>query len=99
MMAVKIKTICPLGCECEKVSGDSIERCAWYVKLQGNNPQDGSPIDEWRCSIAWQPLLLIQGNGMLAGTNESIQSLRNETVKRQDIALGVMNNVTAIESK
>ena len=78
---------CPLGSECEKVAGDHIERCALYLELEGKNPQDGSPMKESRCSFAWAPLLQIQGNGIALGANASIQSLRNETVKRQDIAL------------
>lgn len=98
-MAIEIKTTCPLGHTCEQVSGGVIERCAWYVTLEGKNPQNGKDESQSKCSIAWQPLLLIEGNGMIAGTNASIQSMRNETIKRQEQALGVIKNAKNIEHK
>ena len=69
-MNLKVKTVCPLGCECERVVDDHIERCAWYVKLQGKNPQTGAEIDDWRCSMAWQPLLMIEATGIQSNVNE-----------------------------
>lgn len=98
-MSIKITTVCPLGCECEKAVEGGIERCAWYVKLRGQDPQSGSDIDEWRCSMAWQPILMIEGNSMANKTASSIQSFRNETVARQEIALGVITNAKTITSK
>ena len=91
MADLKVIETCPLGHTCEKIVGDHIERCAWYVKLIGKNPQDGKDIDESRCSMAWQPILMIEGNGLAMGTNASIQSMRNESLKRQDLALGALN--------
>ena len=90
-MALKVELTCPLGSTCEKVVGDHIERCAWYVKLEGKNPQTGKDINESKCAIAWQPLLMIEISGGVNRTSASVQSLRNETVKRQDKALEVVN--------
>lgn len=91
-----IKTTCPLGSECEKVAGDGIERCAWYIKMQGSNPQTNEPIEEWRCAMSWMPILAIENNGTLNATNAVLQSMRNENTKRQDIALEVMSNAKTI---
>ena len=93
---METKITCPLGSECEKAVDGVLEVCAWYVKLQGKNPQTGENINEQRCAIAWQPILAIEGNGAVSGVAASIQSLRNETVARQDIALGAFNNAKTI---
>jgi len=90
---VKTVSTCPFGSDCEKVVGDHIERCALYLELEGQDPQSGVPVRESRCSFTWAPLLQIQGNGIALGGNASIQSLRNETVKRQDIAIKGMKLV------
>lgn len=82
---------CPLGSECEKIVGDHIERCAWYISLVGTDPTTGDKVDERKCAIAWQPLLAIEANGTGFKVATAIQSLRNETIKRQDIALGAIN--------
>lgn len=83
--------VCPLGCECERIVDDRIETCAWYVKIQGKNPQDGNLIDEHKCAIAWQPILMVEGSGVSRNIAASVQSLRNETIKRQDAALRTLN--------
>lgn len=84
-----IKTVCPLGCECEKVAkdGQSIERCAWYTQLQGENPQTGEPLNESRCAMAWQPVLMVENNRATTQNSAAIESHRNATNKRQEQAL------------
>ena len=92
---MEVKIVCPLGSECEKaVDANTIERCAWYVKLGGKNPQTGEVVDEWKCAMAWQPLLMVESTGVSAGVASSVQSLRNETIKRQDEALKLVQNQT-----
>lgn len=88
---LEVKITCPLGHTCKKVVDGHIEICAWNVKLEGKDPQNGKLVEEYRCSMAWQPILMIEGNGLALSGNASIQSLRNETLKRQDIALGALN--------
>jgi hypothetical protein len=98
-VSLKVKTTCPLGSECEKIVDGEIHRCAWYVELQGTNPQDGTPINESKCAMAWQPLLMIEGNGAQRGITQSILSLREETIKRQETAIGVINGIKSIKSQ
>lgn len=101
---MEIKVTCPLGSECEKAKDGYIERCAWYVEMQGKDAT-GKDHDEWRCALAWLPILQVE----VAGTNRqvaaSVQSMRNEQTKRQDIALqamhliGNVNDAKAIKSQ
>lgn len=87
-----IEYTCPLGHKCEQIVDGKLQRCAWYVKMYGSDPQTGQHIEDSKCSMAWQPLLMVETNGNLMRTNASVQSMRNETIKRQDLALGVINN-------
>jgi len=98
-MELKTVLTCPLGSDCQKIVGDEIHQCHWYVKLAGKDPQTGKDIEDYRCAIAWQPILAIEGNGATHGLAASVQSLRNETVKRQDIALGAFNDAKTITVK
>ena len=34
-------------------------QCIWYNMLQGTHPQTGANVQEWGCSIAWLPLLMV----------------------------------------
>ena len=91
---IKVKTTCPLGSECETSTAEGIERCAWYVKMQGKDPQTGQDIEESRCAMSWLPTLQIESNGKSLDIARSIQSLRNETIERQNKAIKVLGNAT-----
>lgn len=99
---METKTTCPLGHTCKKIVDDHIEVCAWLTGVAGKDPQTDEDINEERCAIAWQPILMIEMSGTNRQVAASVQSLRNETVDRQDRAMqliGEVSNVRAIESK
>lgn len=97
-MTIDTKLTCPLGSTCEHIVDGVIERCAWYVRIEGKNPNTGEDMNESRCAMAWQPLLTVGLTGKMDNTAVSIQSLRNETIKRQDLALGVVSGHKNISS-
>lgn len=66
-------------------------QCVWYNMLQGKHPQTGLDVQEWGCSIAWLPLLLVENSSKLNGVQAATESFRNEMVKGQN----VMNNILA----
>jgi hypothetical protein len=66
-------------------------RCIWYNMLQGNNPQTGAPVQEWGCSIAWLPLLLVENNGKQIQTTAAVESFRNEMVKANMVTLAMVD--------
>ena len=66
-------------------------RCIWYNMLQGNNPQTGAPVQEWGCSIAWIPLLLVENTGKQIQTNSAVESFRNEMVKANMVTLALVD--------
>ena len=87
---------CPLGHICEKIVDQHIERCMWYNKLIGIDGE-GKEIENWGCAIVQMPFLQIETAMSNRGQTAAIESLRNETVTRQDKALERIGNVRNIE--
>ena len=83
---------CPLGSVCEEIRNNQIHRCMWYIELQGSNPQTGEPMNQTNCAMAWQPILLVEGNGRTVGVAAAVESLRNEHVKVQEKAIEALEN-------
>ena len=77
---------CPLGSKCVTVINGSVVRCAWHIKLFGQDAQ-GNKHDNWGCAMTWLPILLIENSNQLRGTTSAVESLRNETIARQDAAV------------
>lgn len=81
-------------------------KCIWFNMLQGSHPQTGQPVQEWGCSIAWIPLLLVENARHVQGTQAATESFRNEMVKSNqalndifkssDSAKNLMQNATSI---
>lgn len=53
-------------------------QCKMFVHLTGTNPQTGQPVDEFDCSLAWLPVLLIEGAKETRQAAAAIESFRNE---------------------
>ena len=78
---------CPLGAKCEEVKTENdkqiLYRCSWVIKIRGKDPQSEIEIDEWKCSVAWQPILSIENTQQSRQTGAAVEDLRNEMVKGQ----------------
>jgi hypothetical protein len=72
-----VKSTCPLGHTCQTEDENEIIRCNWYIQVRGSDPQTGKSIDEWGCSMAWLPTLLIEGSQQTRQAGAAIESLRN----------------------
>jgi hypothetical protein len=84
-MSLEIENTCPLGSTCEEVKDGKINRCAWYTKVIGQNPQSEEQIEDWACAISWLPMLQIEMSQTNRGQTEALESFRNETVKGQTV--------------
>lgn len=95
-MSIEVKIECPLGSKCERIEGSHVVRCAWYTKLAGENPQTGEMIDEWKCAMAWIPIMLVENANTGRSVAAATESFRNEFVQGQtifnQIALHAANN-------
>lgn len=76
-MKLEVKDNCPLNNfePCKKFD------CAWFMQIRGTDPQSGEEIDDWGCSMAWMPKLLIENAMHTRHTGSAIESFRNEMVK------------------
>ena len=79
-MKIEVEDNCPLNNlkKCKQFKG------AWFVQMKGTNPNDGKEIDEYACSMAWLPMLLVENAMQARQTGGAIESFRNEMVKANE---------------
>ena len=71
---------------CPLIQKDCKEhKCAWYIQVQGTDPQTGADISDWRCAIAWMPIMSIEIASKANQTGAAVESFRNEVVKANEI--------------
>jgi hypothetical protein len=84
-MELKRKNLCPmLKSECIGLD------CAWFVKVEGYDINTGKRVDEWNCTVALIPMLLIENSGQQRSTGAAVESFRNEMVKANEASHRVL---------
>ena len=85
-MKIESKSNCPLNSfePCKELE------CAWFMKVVGTNPNTGKEVDEWGCSMAWLPILLIENSQQQRQTGAAVESFRNEMVKNNEVGQRVL---------
>jgi hypothetical protein len=85
-MKIEPKNQCPLNSfePCKQLD------CAWFLKIRGANPNTGEEIDEWGCSMAWLPVLMIENSQQQRSTGAAVESFRNEMVKNNEVGQRVL---------
>ena len=79
-MKIEPKNQCPLNNfePCKQLD------CAWFLKIRVTNPNTGEDTEDWGCSMAWMPMLLIENSQMSRQTGAAVESFRNEMVKANE---------------
>lgn len=79
-MKIEPKANCPLDGfnPCRQLD------CAWFMKVRGTNPNTGEEIDDYGCSVAWLPVLMIENSQQQRQTGAAVESFRNEMVKSNE---------------
>lgn len=85
-MKIESKLNCPLDNfnPCRQLE------CAWFMKIAGTNPNTGESVDEWGCSMAWLPILMIENSQQQRQTGAAVESFRNEMVKSNEVGQRVL---------
>lgn len=84
-MELKAGNFCPLiKNECVGL------KCSWFTQVRGTNPNTGKEVDEWACSVAWLPVLLIENSQQQRQTGAAVESFRNEMVKSNEVGQQVL---------
>ncbi len=60
------------------------------MQIRGTNPNSGEPVDEWGCSMAWMPMLMIENSQQQRQTGAAVESFRNEMVKNNEVSQRVL---------
>lgn len=61
--------------------------CSLFTQVRGTNPQSGAEVDEWACSFAWLPMLLINTAKEVRQGAAATESSRNATVDALGLVL------------
>jgi hypothetical protein len=85
-MKIEPKNGCPLDSfkPCRQLD------CAWFIQVRGVNPNTGQEVDEWACSMAWMPMLMIENSQQQRQTGAAVESFRNEMVKANEVGQQVL---------
>ncbi len=84
-MQMKAGNFCPL------LKKDCVQlQCNWFIQVRGMNPNTGQEVDEWGCSIAWLPHLLIENANQTRQAGAATESFRNEFVKSAEATINTM---------
>lgn len=85
-MKMEAKANCPLNKfePCKQLD------CAWFIKIRGVNPNTGEEVDDWGCTMAWMPVLLVENAQMSRQTGAAVESFRNEMVKANEASQQIL---------
>ncbi|MEN3113083.1 hypothetical protein ACFONG_15950 [Uliginosibacterium paludis] len=89
-MPLETVLTCPLGHRCEEAREGKIQRCAWFIELQGRNPNTGEEKPERGCALHWLPVLLVETAGASRSTSAAVESFRNEMVEGNRMTLAAL---------
>jgi hypothetical protein len=91
-MQIESKANCPLDGfkPCRQLE------CAWFMKIAGTNPNTGKEIEEWGCSMAWMPILMIENSQQQRSTSSAVESFRNEMVKSNEISQRILLTTSGV---
>lgn len=82
--------VCPLH---KKDVSKVCHTCPWWIRVIGKNPQSEEMIDNWQCSIALLPMLLIENAQVSRQTGAAVESFRNGVVTSVFQAVGAAAEV------
>lgn len=69
--------------------------CMLYTHVQMTDPQTGKDRDEWACSLALIPIMVVENARVTRGVQAAVESTRNEINQRQD----ALNKMVAVTSR
>jgi hypothetical protein len=76
--------VCPLH---KKDMSEVCHACPWWTRIVGKNPQSEEMIDDWRCSIAVLPMLLVENAMVSRGTTVAMETFRNGVIQAVGVAV------------
>ena len=87
-----IKLTCPFGSVCSEIKDNKLHRCHLYTEMKGCDAQ-GNEHDQWRCALAWMPILQVESSSTNRSVAAAIESARNVNDKNQKAAINELKSV------
>jgi hypothetical protein len=88
-MQIKPGNFCPL------LKKDCVQmQCNWFIQVRGFDTNTGKEVDDWGCSIAWLPHLLIENANQTRQAGAATESFRNEFVRSAQETINTMVSIT-----
>jgi len=76
-MKLESGDFCPLvGGSCKKFE------CKWWIQVRGANPNTGEEIDEWDCTVAFLPLLILEASQQARQAGAAVEDFRNQNMQQ-----------------
>ena len=67
-------------------------KCRFWIKITGKHPQRDEFIDDYDCSFAWLPTLMVEQCRIENSTGAAVESLRNKIVETKNVMIDINNN-------
>ena len=64
-------------------------KCDCWTHVRGRNPNTGEELDEWKCSDAWVPILLLEIAMQGRSCAAAVENLTAESVKAHEETMSV----------
>lgn len=74
-------------------------QCNWFIQVRGTDTNTGKEVDEWGCSVAWLPHLLIENANQMRQAGAATESFRNEFVNSAQATINTMVAISEQKSK
>lgn len=73
--------VCPLH---KKDMSLVCHKCPMWTLVRGKHPQSNEDVDQWNCSLAWLPMLLIETAQQSRQTGAAVEAFRNEVTRANE---------------
>ena len=90
-----------LGCHRTGFAQDCRElvtsgKCNRWIQIQGHDPNTGQPVNRCDCVDNWTPMLLVENSMVQRQTGAAVETLRNQMIKTQRVAIALDHGDTAL---
>lgn len=74
----------------EKKQGCIQHECEFYINIMGAHPQTGELVNDFRCSIAFLPILLVENSNQQRQTAHEVGKVANQIHRSRSEFIGAL---------
>jgi len=73
--------------------------CPLWVHIRGRDPQSSNEVDEWNCTLAFMPKLLIENSAMQRSTAAAVETLSGEVKKADGVSNAMVGTLLTLVNR